>query len=82
MKKLIFIGILAYLLAFRTTYDYGICLNENGDGMLYNGEPYYNYISYSGTKAKVNDEVITICILNPLTTYTDDIVARFDFIRR
>ena len=76
----ILIGFLAYTAIFRTEVDKGVCLNAQGDGKLYNGEPYYNYISYARTDAQEGDEVITICILNPFNTYCDDIIYRTDFV--
>lgn len=71
---------IAYTAIFRTEYDKGVCLNEQGDGKLYNGEPVYNYISYASTDAKPGDEVFTVCILNPTNTYCDDIIYRHDWI--
>ena len=65
----------------RTEIEKGICLNKYGDGQLYNGEPFYNYISYSGTDAKPGDEVITIDVLNPLNNYCDDIIFRYDIVK-
>jgi len=41
--------------------DFGRCLNDAGDGKLYNGEPYYNYISYRDI-AQENDIIMTFCI--------------------
>ena len=83
MKKAIIailLAFIAYTAIFRTEYDKGICLNAQGDGKLYNGEPYYNYISYARTNAQPNDEVITVCILNPTNTYCDDIIYRHDWV--
>ena len=84
MKKIVCVMLVAfaYLAIFRTEIDRGVCLNENGDGKLYNGEPYYNYISYSCTDAKAGDEVISLFILNPLNTYCDDYIYRNDWIIR
>ena len=42
--------------------DFGRCLNDAGDGKLYNGEPYYNYISYRYTSAKQDDIVMTFSV--------------------
>ena len=43
----------------------GRCLDEQGNGKEYNGEPYYNYINYSGHgDIHTNDIVITGFILN------------------
>lgn len=60
----------------------GQVLNAEGDGIILNTEDdYYNYISYRGVKgAEVGDIVLTYCIYNPDTTYTDDIIERFDYI--
>lgn len=83
MKKTIIVLLLAftaYTAAFRTEIDRGICLNNEQDGKLYNGEPYYNYISYRCTDAEPGDKVITLFILNPLNTYCDDYIYRHDWI--
>lgn len=60
----------------------GQVLNAEGDGIILNTEDdYYNYISYRGVEgAEVGDIVLTYCIYNPDTTYTDDIIERFDYI--
>lgn len=60
----------------------GQVLNTEGDGIIINTEDdYYNYISYRGVEgAEVGDIVLTYCIYNPDTTYTDDIIERFDYI--
>lgn len=60
----------------------GQVLSAEGDGIILNTEDdYYNYISYRGVKcAEVGDIVLTYCIYNPDTTYTDDIIERFDYI--
>jgi len=60
----------------------GQVLNTEGDGIILNTEDdYYNYISYRGVEgAEVGDIVLTYCIYNPDTTYTDDIIERFDYI--
>ena len=76
----ILIGFIAYTAIFRTEYDTGVCLNEEQDGRLYNGEPYYNYISYRSTNAHTGDKVFTVLILNPLNTYCDDYIYRHDWI--
>jgi hypothetical protein len=67
-------------LTIRSEICIGICMDNDGNGFLYNGEPYYNYISYSGTDAIYGDVVVTYDLLNPFNTYTDDIVYRADFI--
>lgn len=63
----------------RSDIDKGICLNANGDGKVYNGEPYYNYINYSRTDASEGDTLYTYELLNPLNNYCDDIVLRIDY---
>ena len=55
--------------------DFGRCLNDDGDGKLYNGEPFYNYISYHNI-AEENDIVMTFCI----NDHYGDCWERFDFI--
>lgn len=83
MKKAIItilFAFIAYTAIFRMEIMTGTCLNEQGDGKLNNGEPYYNYISYRSTDAKPGDKVLTIDILNPFNTYFDDIIYRADFI--
>jgi hypothetical protein len=84
MKKImcVVLIVVAYLMMFRTEIDRGICLNANGDGKLYNGEPYYNYISYRDTGAIEGDEVVTLTVLNPMNMAPDDIIYRADWIRR
>lgn len=63
------------------TIDYGICLDDSGNGILYGYDSMYNYISYSKVEsAKVGDEIYTFCILNPDTNDYDDIVCRIDVI--
>ena len=56
----------------------GTCINDNQDGRLHNGEPYYNYISYKDTSAVDGSEMLTIFMYNPSTTYSDDIKYRWD----
>lgn len=83
MKKakiiLVAVLIMVFRLIARSEIDKGICLNDNGDGRLYNGEPYYNYISYKYTDAKPGNELITYDLLNPFNNYCDDIVIRIDY---
>ena len=70
MSTLLTIGIIAeiitIILVLSTLFeiDFGRCLNSDGDGKLYNGEPYYNYINYSNTDAEKDDIVMTFCINN------------------
>lgn len=63
------------------TIDKGIVLDEYGNGIvLTTNDPIYNYISYKGTENALEGNVIyTVCIYNPLTSYSDDIIARYDF---
>ena len=43
----------------------GRCLDEQGNGKEYNGEPYYNYINYGGHgDIHTDDIVVTGFILN------------------
>lgn len=59
----------------------GICLNNSGDGMLFNGDDYYNYINYSGVEyVTAGDIIITYLFYNPDTNYKDDIIQRSDWI--
>lgn len=58
----IFIGIVL-LFGFKVfEIDFGRCLNDAGDGKLYNGEPFYNYISYHYIDAQKDDIVMTFCV--------------------
>ena len=58
----IFIGVI-FLFSFKVLeIDFGRCLNDAGDGKLYNGEPFYNYISYQNTTAQQDDIVMTLVI--------------------
>lgn len=56
---LIFLSMIILLFS-RFEIDFGRCLNDAGDGKLYNGEPFYNYICYHN--AKENDIVMTLCL--------------------
>lgn len=85
MKKAIvtiLLAITAYTAIFRTEYDRGLCLNAEQDGMVYNCDPNYNYISYRSTNAKAGDKVFTVLVLNPLNTAPDDYIYRHDWIYR
>lgn len=63
------------------TVDYGICLDDSGNGMLYDYDSDYNYISYSNVEdAKAGDKIYTFCVLNPDTNDYDDIILRIDVI--
>lgn len=80
MVKYLIIGLLAVSTlwtAHRTDIDFGRVLNEDGDGKLYNGESYYNYIAYPD-KYHTDDIIMTVCFLNPLNNYCDDIILRYD----
>lgn len=56
----------------------GVVVNKKLDGKTSCG----NYICYQRLRGyvKPGDKVITLCIYNPCTTYTDDISHRFDYI--
>lgn len=76
------LALVSYTATFRTEYDLGVCLNDEQDGMVYNADPYYNYISYRSTDAQEGDEVFTVLVLNPFNTYCDDFIYRRDWIYR
>ena len=59
----------------------GVVIDKDGSGMLVNCDPIYNYISYSniGFNPSISDMVLTYLVYNPDTTYTDDIIERYDF---
>lgn len=80
MKRYLLLALIipALWLAHRTEFDIGRVLNNQGDGKLYNGEPYYNYIAYP-EEYHTDDIILTFCVLNPLNTYSDDIIYRTDF---
>lgn len=81
MKRIIITTLMiftAFWMIHRTEIDFGRVLNDNGDGKLYNGESYYNYIAYPDYYEE-NDIIMTVCLLNPLNTYCDDIIYRTDF---
>lgn len=75
-----FVAIAIFRIFARTEICKGICLDDYGNGKVYNGEPYYNYINYERTTAKAGDEVLTIDLLNPLNNACDDIVFRYDIV--
>lgn len=85
MKKVIIliamscVLVIAGWMAHRTEVDFGRVLNDQGDGKLYNGEPFYNYCYYDTDRFDENDIVLTVCFLNPLNNYCDDILLRYDF---
>lgn len=81
-KRLAYIFGIICLIWFvhRSELNLGICLNEYQDGHLYNGEPYYNYISYKWTTATTDDIVLTYDLLNPFNHSDDDIVFRQDWV--
>ena len=61
----------------------GIVLDEAGNGKLFNGDDYYNYINYSNVAGfQVGDYIVTYCIYNPMNNYEDDIMYRMDYIFR
>lgn len=84
MKKAIIITLFAILagssawVAHRTEADFGRVLNNQGDGKLYNGEDFYNYIRYDESRFHQDDIVLTVDLLNPLNNYCDDVIFRYD----
>ena len=84
MGKYLKIGIIAeiivvfLLLCYRfIDVDFGRCLNSEGDGKLYNGEPYYNYINYNGhVNANYDDIIMTIS----LNDFNNECVKRWDYV--
>lgn len=82
-KLLITLGVVILSLTawmfHRTTFEIGRVLNSQGDGKLYNGESFYNYIHYPD-KCNRDDVVLTICLLNPLNNYCDDVLLRGDVV--
>ena len=61
----------------------GIVLDEEGNGKLFNGDDYYNYINYANVNDfKVGDYIVTYCVYNPMTNYVDDVMFRMDYIIR
>lgn len=79
MKKIIITALMAAMIwtGYRTEIDFGRVLNNDGDGKLYNGESYYNYICYP-PEYHTNDIIMTIELLNPLNNACDDIIIRHD----
>lgn len=62
------------------SWNTGIVTTAEGDGTITSpfADDYYNYIKYEeGTP--VGSTVFTIYIYNPLTLYSDDVIARYDF---
>lgn len=74
--------IITSVLALNTELDLGVCVNDNGDGKIYNADLYYNYINYSCIGAKEGDKVLTVLFLNPTNLYCDDYIYRKDFVVR
>ena len=65
----------------------GIILNSEGDGKELNPlEPEKDYISYNKAINELGGEpgnvVVTYFVYNPFSNYYDDIIARYDFIKR
>ena len=81
-KKIILFTLLAVVLflVWKVDIDLGRCLDNAGNGKLYNGEEFYNYISYSGTGAEENDIVFTVFLLNPFSIACDDVIYRADVV--
>ena len=63
---MLIISLMVLLMALNPFIDItvGRCLDEQGNGKEYNGEPYYNYIKYDENIIHENDIVITGFILN------------------
>ncbi|WP_295249887.1 hypothetical protein [Ruminococcus sp.] len=61
----------------------GIVTNaeRQGDGKILNAIDGYDYISYNGVDFQTYDGtiILTYLVYNPNTTYTDDIIERYDF---
>lgn len=68
--------------ALNTEIDFGICTNSQGDGIVYNADPEYNYISYRSTQAQAGDKVLSVFFLNPTNLAPDDYIYRADWICR
>ena len=79
MKRYLLLALIipALWIAHRIEFDIGRVLNAEGDGKLYNGEPYYNYIAYP-TYYDENDIIMTISFMNPLNNECDDMITRMD----
>lgn len=61
------------------TVDYGICVDDSGNGELYGYSNNNNYISYSSVEnADVGDKIYTFCIMDPDSNEWDDIICRID----
>ena len=59
----------------------GTVTDFDKNGELFNGNPEFNYISYSNVrKAHINDIIITYFVYNPFNNIEDDIMFRLDFI--
>lgn len=56
----------------------GVVTNNKGDGKLLTGNGYINYRNVKGFHK--GDVILTLCIYNPGSKATDDIVDRFDYI--
>lgn len=57
----------------------GFCLDYQGNGVVFNGDSYYNYISYRGIATK-GDLVVTWLVYDWRNNYVDDIYYRYDYI--
>lgn len=54
---------------------------ETGDGILDTRDPYFNYINYKGIPGiQTGSKILTVCIYNPNTNLSDDIIERFDYL--
>lgn len=86
MKRALIFTLIAVIFAssawmfHRTEITVGRVLDSEGNGKLYNGEPYYNYIHYDTDRFSTNDIILNIDLMNPLNNYCDDVLIRTDFL--
>ena len=78
--RTIYIIATAAIILLNTELDYGVCLNNQGDGKVYNADAYYNSISYASTEAKAGNKVLTVFFKNPTNMEPDDYIYRHDII--
>ena len=80
MKRIIIIALIALSawMFHRTDADIGRVVNSAGDGKLYNGEEYYNYIKYNPKHYHQDDIVLTLDFMNPFNNACDDVILRYD----
>ena len=59
----------------------GMCLDNEGNGIIFNNDTYYNYINYSSIPwIQAGDIIITYFFYNPMSNYEDDIISRSDWV--